>query len=305
MGEVPWIEISLVVTAEQAEAVAEILGRFTREGVVIEQLADQTYRGEGILLQPNVKVYGYLFADDSLGERRKRLEEALWYLGRIQPLPRSEYKPLPDEDWLEAWKRNYHPIQIGKNLAVIPAWVEQKFPGKLPIYIHPGLAFGTGTHPTTQLCLEYLESLVPPSMQVFDIGCGSGILSIAAARLGAKKVVAVDIDPASVRSTLENSQLNGVEKLVAIGQGSIALIQSGYFGETQAPIVVANILASVIITLLDLGMAQLVEHGGSLLLSGILEEQVEEVTHKASEYGLVQSGIRKMEDWAAVLFRSQ
>lgn len=295
-----WIEIALTVTPEQAEAVAEVLGRYTREGVVIEQLADSDNSSELTKLNPQVRVFGYFFADASAEERKLKLEQALWYLGRIQPLPAAEYRLVKDQDWMEAWKKHYQPVMIGKRLVIVPAWMDKEYPGRIPIRINPGMAFGTGTHPTTQLCLEFLEEFVQADQTVMDIGCGSGILSAAAVKLGARRVLAVDIDPASVKSTQENCGLNGVSSHVSIEKGSVALVCSGHFEIATAPLVVANILASVIMSLFDEGLADLVEPGGLLLLSGILAHQADEVIVKARENGLTLRETKRIEDWVAL-----
>ena len=300
MDKATWVEVALTVTPEQAEAVAEVLGRFTREGVVIEQLADQNTRQEKTILNPEVRVYGFFFNDETVEDRKKRVEEALWYLGCIQPLPPAQYREIHDQDWMETWKQHYEPVTIGKRLVILPAWVEKEYPGRLPIRINPGMAFGTGTHPTTQLCLEFLEDLVKPEMTMFDIGCGSGILSACAVILGAEHVIAVDIDPASVRSTVENCQLNNVSDKVEIAQGSAELIRCGHFGILQAPLVVANILASVILVLLEERLSDLVEPGGHLVLSGILAHQAHEIIQAANEHGLTLKEIKQIEDWNAI-----
>ncbi len=303
MDKANWVEVSLVVTPEQAEAVAEVMGRFTREGVVIEQAALPDNPLEENLLEDHVRVYGYFFADSSTEARKQRLEEALWHLGQIQELPPAQYRLIQDENWMNAWKHQYKPLQIGERLMIIPAWVENKYPERLPILINPGMAFGTGTHPTTQLCLELIEKYVQPGQTVFDIGCGSGILSIAAVRLGAERVIAVDIDPASVASTQENCALNGIGDEVEIAQGSSDLVQAGQFGLVQAPLVVANILASIILDMLEDDLADLVEPGGLLLLSGILDYQADAVIQKAGEYGLALLEKRMIEDWVALCLK--
>jgi len=295
-----WVEVALTVTPEQAEAVAEVLGRFTREGVVIEQLADQNTCQEKTILIPEVRVYGFFFNDETVEDRKIKVEEALWYLGCIQPLPPAQYREISDQDWMEAWKQHYEPVTIGKRLVILPAWVEKEYPGRLPIRINPGMAFGTGTHPTTQLCLEFLEDLVEAEMTVFDIGCGSGILSAGAVILGAGHVIAVDIDPASVRSTAENCELNHVSDKVEIARGSAELIRGGHFGLMQAPLVVANILASVILVLIEEGLSDLVEPGGHLVLSGILAHQAHEIIQAANENGLNLKEIKQIEDWNAI-----
>jgi ribosomal protein L11 methyltransferase len=298
-----WIEVSLTVTPEQAEAVAEVIGRFTREGVVIEQAALPDNPLEENLLEEHVRVYGYFFSDAGAEERKRKLDEALWHLGQIQPLPEAQYRLIQDENWMNAWKHQYQPLQIGERLMIIPAWVENKFPGRLPILINPGMAFGTGTHPTTQLCLELIEKYLQPGQTMFDIGCGSGILSIAAVRLGAEAVIAVDIDPASVQSTQENCKLNQISTQVEAAQGSSDLIMTGRFGLLQAPLVVANILASVITNLLEDGLADLVETNGLLILSGILDHQADAILNKARDYGLSLLEKRGIEDWAALCLK--
>ncbi len=301
--QVKWLEVSLTVNPEQAEAVAEVLGRFTREGVVVEQLALQDEPGASTVMSPQMRVYGYLLADGGLEERRNRLDEALWYLGRIQPLPEAHYRPIKDQDWMEAWKQHYQPIKVGQRLEILPAWVKQHDPGRLPVYINPGMAFGTGTHPTTQLCLELIEKYLQPGMRVFDIGCGSGILSVAAVRLGASSVAAVDVDPASIASTRENCLLNQVEDQVEVELGSLQLLLGGRFGSPQAPLVAANILASVILGMLESGLADAVEPDGVLLLSGILEGQAQAILKTAGECGLLHLETLTMDDWAAISLR--
>jgi ribosomal protein L11 methyltransferase len=300
-----WLEVSLHVSDELAEAVAEVLGRFTQEGVVIEQTVRQNNRKEKEILNPTVKVYGYLFADAAIEDRKHQVQEALWHLGQIMPLPEADFREVQDENWMAAWKDQYQPIQVGQNLLIVPAWIEAEYPGRIPIRINPGMAFGTGTHPTTQLCLSLIEDYLQPGMIAFDIGCGSGILSIAAAKLGAERVVAVDIDPASVQSTQENSALNQVENRLNIAQGSVAGIRGGAFGAMQAPFVIANILSSVILGLFRDGLAELVAPHGLLVLSGILDHQAEEIIHTAGNAGLILVVKRVMEDWVALCLQNE
>jgi len=307
VDEIHWVEVSLEVSPELAEAVAEVIGRFTREGVVIEQKAcltsNQEENLEENLMENQVRVFGYFFADASLEERKQRLEEALWHLGQIQSLPDARYRLIKDQDWMTAWKDQYKPLQIGQRLMIIPAWWKEDFPQRLPIRINPGMAFGTGTHPTTQLSLMLIEKHLQTGQCMFDIGCGSGILSIAALKLGAERVYAVDTDPASIASTKQNCELNHVQNRIEISQGSTALITSGHFSILQAPLVVANILASVILELLENDLTDLVEKQGLLILSGILENQCEAVINKARQFGLVLLEKKEIEDWAALCFQ--
>src|SRR5512137_2134365 len=186
-----WLEVSLTVNGELAEAVADVLARFAPNGVTTEQAVTFVHdEDEGTPIGP-ITVRAYLPADACMEERRHKLEESLFYLGMIQPLPVPVFTPLPDQNWMEAWKERYKPIPIGRKLIIVPAWLESPDEKRIPIRIDPGMAFGTGTHPTTQLCLEFVEALSPGSgaagqlpFSVIDVGCGSGILSIAALKLG-------------------------------------------------------------------------------------------------------------------------
>jgi ribosomal protein L11 methyltransferase len=295
-----WLEVSLVVDGEMAEAVSEVLSRFVSNGVVVE--SDVKYNDaedEGTPVGP-LRIYGYLAVDDKIEERRQGLEEALWHLGQISPLPAPAYKTVIDEDWMAAWKKHYHPIPIGERLIVLPAWIEMDTGARIPVRIDPSMAFGTGTHPTTQLCMELEETLVTPGQPVIDVGCGSGILSIAALKLGASHALAVDIDSQAVRSTLENAAGNGIKTGLETGVGSVTEIKEGKFSLTQAPLVIANILAPVIIRLFAAGLADLVAPGGALILSGILETQANDVEEAARVHGLIPVGRRQQLDWVAI-----
>ena len=299
-----WLEVSMQVTPEQAEAVAEVLGRFTPEGVVVEHLAIQTSTPE-TLMEPKVRVSGYLFADAHLEGKKERLEEALFYLGRIQPLPDPVFKPIMDENWMAAWKDQYKPLKLGSNLAILPAWADNPYPERITIRINPGMAFGTGTHPTTQLCLELMENRVTPGMDVIDVGCGSGILSIAAVLLGANHAYGTDISPAAVQSSLENAALNHVSQKVSFFQGSVGEITSGAFAVTKASLVIVNILAAIIMRLFDEDLGELVFEGGSLILSGILDQQAQDVQQKAEHAGFFLVEKREIEDWVALSLKKK
>jgi ribosomal protein L11 methyltransferase len=193
-------------------------------------------------------------------------------------------------------------------LLILPAWLESPDPARIAIRIDPGMALGTGTHPTTQLCLELIEDWFnlpsavtrPPSL--IDIGCGSGILSIAALKLGAQRALAVDIDPESVANARHNAAANRVGEELTLGQGSVAEVLAGGYSYKSAPLVVANILAPVLIRLLTAGLGDLVEAGGVLILSGILEDQADPVVQAAQARGLNVSGRRQMGDWVALAF---
>jgi len=302
VDEARWLEVSMTLNSEMAEAVAEVMARFVANGVVVESgVVYNDAEDEGTPVEP-VRVYGYLPIDSELEEKRQRLTEALWHLGQIQELPSPTYRTIADEDWMAVWKQHYHPIQIGERLLILPAWIEQTPPERVAVRIDPSMAFGTGTHPTTQLCLQMLEKHLNPGEDVIDVGCGSGILSIAALKLGAKHVLAVDIDELAIRSTLENAATNAVADRLECGAGSVTEIIRGQFSITSAPVVLANILAPVILRLFEAGLTQLVASGGRLILSGILDEQVSDIEVVAAGHGLTLSEKRNMEDWVVLVY---
>jgi len=240
--------------------------------------------------------------DDNLEENRQRILEALWHLGQIQPLPEPTFTFIENQDWMAAWKKHYRPIPIGKKLLILPAWLEPADQSRTVVRLDPSMAFGTGTHPTTQLCLEAVENYVQPGQAVIDVGCGSGILSIAALKLGASHALAVDIDADSVRVSRENAEDNAVLSDMEIGSGSVDEVLDGNFSIQSAPLVLANILAPIILRLLDAGLAKLVTPGGTLVLSGILDEQARGVIEKAQSCGLRLVETRQINDWVALIF---
>jgi ribosomal protein L11 methyltransferase len=320
-----WLEVSLNVDGELAEAVADVLARFAPNGVVTEQgVRFMDDEDEGTPTGP-INVRAYLEVDENLDETRQKLEESLYYLGMIQPLPVPTFTPIADQNWMEAWKVRYQPIPIGKRLMIVPVWMDSPEPGRISIKIDPGMAFGTGTHPTTQLCLELLESVFEKSIldtrnsmdqspisnieyripSVIDLGCGSGILSVAALKLGAEQALGVDIDEAAIKNSRENANNNGIDNgALVLGLGSVTEIKEGKFPPfSQAPLVLANILAPVLIRLFDAGMADVVAPGGAIILSGILDHQAADVTAAAEKYGLTFVEQRQIADWVAILCR--
>jgi ribosomal protein L11 methyltransferase len=255
-----------------------------------------------------ITVRAYLEMNDQIEDTRQKLEESLYYLGMIQPLPAASYQEIADQNWMEAWKQHYKPILIGERLVIVPAWMDSPDPNRIAIRIDPGMAFGTGTHPTTQLCLELMEkyfedrlsSMVNRPWSIIDVGCGSGILSIAALKLGAKSALGVDIDAGSIENARENANTNSIGDELFLGIGSVQEILDNKFSFRKAPLVVANILAPVIIRLFDAGLSELMEADGAVLLSGILQEQAQNVIEAAQARGLRLNERRQMGDWVAL-----
>jgi len=307
MVESNWLEVSLIVDGELAESVAEVLARYVPNGVIIESTAVDTSDPEtvGHPIGP-LRVCGYIPMDYQAEERRQKIEEALWYLSRIRPLPIPTFRSIQETEWAEAWKENYVPITVGSRLLITPAWPTPETSERVPICIDPGMAFGTGTHPTTQLCLEYIEmyqdtAANPQETKLIDVGCGSAILSIAALKLGARKALAVDIDPEAVKVAHGNADLNKVSEDLDIHVGSLSDIQAGKFGLRNAHLVVANILAPVIITMLGEGLGDLLLPQGRLIISGILVEQLSKIKTALSSTGMELIEHRMIEDWVAVI----
>ncbi len=305
--DVRWIEVKITSDGELAEALAEVLGRFVSNGVVVETVTHFNPVSQENEPTGDITVAGYLAVDEHLEAKRRKLEEAFWHLGQISPLPPAQFTPIKDKDWMAAWKVHYQPIKIGETLLILPAWKElEADENRLVVRINPAMAFGTGTHPTTQLCLRLMEHHLTPGESVIDVGCGSGILSIAAWRMGAAHVLAVDIDSQAVASTHENAALNNLPQgVLETGKGSVEEILTWRFTIQQAPLVLVNILAPVIIRLLNNDLGDLVSQEGSLLLSGILIEQETEVLQAAEKAGFYLVERLADKDWVSMAMKKR
>ncbi len=297
-----WIEVSLLVDGEMAEAVAEVLTRYVSGGVVISSTAIEADPDDvGRVVGP-LKVAAYLPDDENLETTRQKIEEGLYYLGRIRSLPQAVFTPIQETNWVESWKEHYHPIPLGQRLIILPSWYENPDPARIPIIIEPGMAFGTGTHPTTQISLELLEIHFPATHPtVIDVGCGSGILTIAARKLGASTLLGVDIDAEALDNARQNADLNGVGDQIAWGAGSVREIRGGQYVPDKAELVLANILAPIIIRLLDQGLPELLTPNGILILSGILAEQEEDVRAALKLHQMGVTDRRQMGDWVGLV----
>ena len=316
------IEIAVEVDGEAAEAVAELFNRYNRGGYAEDSQAGEASGGGAVIEatgfdefhnpipgQYRLVVKTYLKPGPRGAAIQRQIEEGLWRLSLLYPIPEPRVRILQEEDWSQAWKKFYHPIRVGKRVVLKPSWEHfQAQPGDLVVQLDPGMAFGTGLHPTTRLCVAALEDWVRPGEGVLDVGTGSGVLAIVAAKLGARPILATDIDPIAVAAAQENIRRNelGEEAGLQVIQGSVPQGMAGRF-----PLVVANILAEVIVGLLDgeYGGPPLTEPlapGGHLILSGILAEKVGLVLEAAQRHGLELVEQRQEEDWVAlVLARAQ
>ena len=306
-----WIEISVQADGEAAEAVSGLFNRLNSrpdgQGGAVTEVGGFDLVGENH--HPTIVVKTYLPADAAdTPEVQRQIEEGLWYLGRIYPLGEVQVRPLAEEDWANAWKSSYHPLRIGRHFLVIPAWQTAEVlpePDDVPVILDPGMAFGTGLHPSTQLCLMAMEDVVQPGQRVLDAGCGSGILSIAAVRLGAARVDAFDIDPIAVRATEENAALNdlplpiNVEVSAGPGQGHLWTSPDGLKPTWDA--ILVNILPHVIIGLLEAGLHTYLAPGGRMIFAGIIEAREPDVRAALAEHGLLVVRRLGMGDWVSLV----
>jgi ribosomal protein L11 methyltransferase len=248
-----------------------------------------------------VTVRAYVPADDSeaLRAHRRRIEEALWHLGQIWPIPSPSFQPVKEEDWAEAWKAQLSVLHIGERIVIRPSWLEhKKRRGDIVIQLDPGMAFGTGLHPTTQLCLEALETTVQKGMDVLDVGTGTGILAIAAAKLGAAHVAAIDNDRVAFKTARENMALNAVQETVTTTCGSIKDTTGDY------DLVVVNILARVIVEMVHNGLSARIRPGGKIITAGIILDQESEVKAAMEQKGLTLVDRRQRDDWVCLVASS-
>ncbi len=297
-----WMEVTLECSGELAEAVAEVFARYCPEGVVLDNVTRYDAEKHEHIPTGMMRVAAYLPQDDELESKKRSLEEALWYMGRIVPLPAPEFISIEDQDWMTVWKQNYQPLRVGESWLILPAWLElPEGETRRVVRIDPAMAFGTGTHPSTQLCLLAIEDTIRPGQPVIDLGCGSGILSIAALKAGASQALAVDIDEQAVSATHANARINAIDDKVEAVQGSLADILTGKYSIQQAPLVLANILAPVLIRLFDEGLADLIAPGGKLVLAGILENQAEDVLAAARAHSLNLIAKYQQEDWVGLV----
>ena len=292
-----WIEVSLRVDGESAEAIAEVLGRYGHQGVSLEQadIAPDTWDEADLPPAQNLILRAYFPDDARAGNTKTQLQAALGHMRQLYPMPEPAYRLLREDDWAQAWKAHYQPLRIGKRLLIRPRWIDVALADDdIVIALDPGMAFGTGTHPTTQLCLQALERVIQPGQVALDLGCGSGILSIAAVKLGARQVLALDIDAIAVAATRENAIYNDVAKRITAQQGSIESVRTA---ARRFDLLIVNILARVIMQLAAQGLGEIVRPGGTALFSGIIDEQADEVAAALDRAGLQIVARHQQGDW--------
>ncbi|MFQ6019939.1 MAG: 50S ribosomal protein L11 methyltransferase, partial [Dehalococcoidia bacterium] len=304
-GRAGWLEVAVEVAAIDAELVADVLRQRCPGGVAVEYplipLADgerYSLDGDGVAV---VKAY-LPAAPDRSGAGLRSLKLALPFVPLARPPRWRRARRLRDEEWQEAWKRYFAPTRVGRRLVVKPTWAG--YAGgrdDLVIEIDPGMAFGTGQHPTTAMCLRALEGLVRPQSRVLDLGTGSGILAIAAARLGAAPVLALDTDPLAVQAARANVGANGVEGAVRVEEGTLdkALAAGESFD-----LIVANISGQTILAKVPL-LARALTADGRLLVGGFLEDTVAGLARRLAARGLTVTETIAEGDWRSLVARKR
>jgi len=291
-----FLEFSVKVPDELVDSIVEVFNTYNRAngGAVVKQLG---FDEVGIRIEETSLVATYVPMDGSEREVLDKLDWALRCLRRFYDFPEAETRALLEQDWATAWQEHYHPVRLGRRVLVHAAWMDvAPSPGDVEIVLDPGLAFGTGLHPTTKLALEMLEEHLHPGEVVWDIGTGSGILAIAAAKFGAARVFATDVDRTAVEVAAENVGRNEVGHKVVVQHGSIP-------DDADPPdTIVVNILAEVILKLLEQErLSDFLKSGGKLILSGIIDQSADVLVPRLGEFGLKILERRVNGSWHALL----
>lgn len=307
-----WIEVRVITKSEALEPISGIFYGLDCKGVAIEDPQDILGREQGPLtwdfadinvLEHKGKfalVKGYFSDEDNIDEIVTYVKEKVQEirdLGIDVGEGKVESEVMYEEDWANNWKKYYKPTRIGDRIVVKPIWEEyEPKENDLVLELDPGMAFGTGEHETTRMCIQALEKLIEKDSIVFDVGCGSGILAIAAAKLGAKKAIGVDLDPVAVESAIENVKFNNLDN-IEILEGNLIDVIDG-----KADIVVANIIAEVI-CILTQDVSRVIKQGGYFVTSGIIHDRVDMVVEKLNECGFEVEKINKDGEWNCIIAR--
>ncbi len=314
MGRMKWSELSIHTTQEAVEPISNILHEAGASGVVIEdvfdlykeradqygeiyQLDPKDYPTEGVIIKAYLPMNSFL--GDAVDTIKAAIDNLLMYdidLGNNE-ITLSE---VNEEDWATAWKKYYHPVRVSNKITIVPTWeeYEKETEDEIIIELDPGMAFGTGTHPTTVMCIQGLEKYVQPEDKVIDVGTGSGVLSIAAAKLGASDVKAYDIDEVAVQSARINVKLNKVNDVVTVGKNSLL---EGIEGPVD--IIVGNLLAEIVVRFVA-DAKRVVKPGGYFITSGIIATKRAEVEDKLLTEGFEIIEVLTMEDWVAIVAKA-
>ncbi len=295
-----WIELIVTVTAELIEPISDVLRPFAEgESVIVEQLGDPHNLSPTAML-PEVRLKIYFAATEDSPAHRQTLQNVVAPFG----CPPPEFKLLQDVDWTTAWRDYYQPLRVGRRFLIQPSWLpltdEATQPDEIVLWLDPGMAFGTGQHATTQLCLQALEQVLRVGDAVLDVGTGSGILAVAAAKMGARlPIVALDVDENANTAVSENATLNQLDGQIEMHTGSLkdlALPQQAW------DVVLANILATILHPLIrDEALLNYARPGGYYIFSGIIREQEADFCQRLHEAGVIVQTVLYQDDWLAII----
>lgn len=299
-----WLELSVQAHPEAIESVSELLNQHTTGGVAIEEPIELIDEGQEyrVLAGQPVKVHAYVPLDGQEEQARQRIAEGLWHLSRLGThfVGELQTRVVNEEDWANAWKDYFHVTPIGQRLVIRPSWRDYTpKAGEVVLELDPGMAFGTGLHPTTRMCLEQLELRMRPAMRVTDVGTGSGILALAAAKLGASEVYCIDNSSVAVESAQANASANEVSDVVSVTLGTLDEAEAARM-EGRFDLVLANIIARVIGSLAP-QLARVMAPGGLLIASGIIEERRHEAEQPLLAAGLTLVDQVMIDDWVTLI----
>jgi ribosomal protein L11 methyltransferase len=286
---------------ESVEAVSDLLSRYGHnQGVVVEEPYRQDRDGENFTIDPGRPVIVRTFVpdDETSTSALRAIEQGLWHLRQIGPVGELHTRTIEEEDWANAWKEHFHVRRFGRHFVVKPSWQDyQPLDDDLVIHLDPGMAFGTGAHPSTELVLKTMEAVDFHGARVLDAGAGSGILSIGAALLGARQIDAVEIDPYAVKTMAANVEINGLDDRIAPITGPVA--ESIPVGAVY-DVVLANLIARILIEDARALVSPL-KHGGALIASGIIVERETDVINAYRAHGLQLERREQGGDWVTLL----
>ena len=299
MAEDEWLELATTVEPEAVEAVSAVFAEFG-QGVAVEQVVESSPDGDVVNLPADapVLVKTYLpVRDPAAQQRQAQIEKAVWALGRLRQVAPLQVRTLREADWANAWKDYFFVHRVGERTVIVPSWRQADYEPRaddVVLLLDPGMAFGTGLHPTTRLCLRAVEQHVTPGTRVLDVGAGSGILAIAVARLGARLVEAVEIDPVAASVCRENVERNGVADVVRVTSGSLDAVPPARY-----ELILANITIATLLQLHPL-LAEHLEPGGLAVLSGVLAERADELVRVLRDAGWRHERTEQEQDWVAI-----
>lgn len=296
-----WIELSIETPPEYVEPLTEIFHRYGEGGVAVEQPGGfNPDEGETAPVPDRVTVKAYLPDDHTTAHRRAQIDIGVRLVAHLAPVTELRERRVGADEWQNGWREFFHVQRIGKRMVVCPTWREHDaHPDEVIIHLDPGMAFGTGHHPTTRMCLEVIERIVRRGDRVLDLGCGSGILSIAAVKLGAERAVGLEIDPVAVSAGRKNIALNDAAGAVDLVHGTLP---SPSAPPASFDLVVANISARVVMEMAD-RLVGCAADGATLLVSGVLDKHAEEVTGALRAAGVSVEERRDDGDWVALVGR--